>query len=309
MARLWQATQHGFEARQRRLAEASPFGALGLVDGKQGSNLESTYDFAVIQRGSLAWSPLGVWRDHVPHVCTSTLVWQQPGAEDAVRRAILCDPCLSPKGLSQATARIGDLGLSWDDIDLAFETHQHGDHQLNVPALADRLARWPLDRAAPPPAGLQVVPCPGHSNDLASLAFSSADGRQVWIVGDAILDEDWLRHWRFYWPNVYGEQEVVGTWRSVAYILAEADIVVPGHGDPIAVTAALLHEFAETFPVRAWCAEQCPDVADALRDRISQFTAEEVAESDTEDKKRQTGSFRKCTDWRDQADNSDINEL
>ena len=76
---------------------------------------------------------------------------------------------------------------------------------------------------------------------LASLVVATNDGT-TWIVGDAILGEDWLRAWRYYWPNGYGPDEIVETWRSVARILSMADVVIPGHGPPFRVDISLMSD-------------------------------------------------------------------
>ena len=116
---------------------------------------------------------------------------------------------------------------------------------------------------------VRAVACPGHSEDSSSLVFQSPEGKQVWIVGDAILNEDWLLAWGYYWPNEYDEREIIDTWRSVARILVAADIVVPGHGSPIRITVELLQELVKSFLTRARYAEECPDVGDSIRARIS----------------------------------------
>jgi len=113
------------------------------------------------------------------------------------------------------------------------------------------------------------VPCPGHAPDLRALRFPSEYG-EVWIVGDAILSLEWLLDWRYYWPNGYDVDEVIQTWRSVAAILAGAEVVIPGHGPAFTVTAALLRELVEGFP-EAQGAASCTDVMAALAARQIQL--------------------------------------
>ena len=108
---------------------------------------------------------------------------------------------------------------------------------------------------------------PGHEPSLRALVFPSAAEEQVWIVGDAILDEAWLRAWGYYWPNQYRPPEIVRTWQSVAAILSGADVVVPGHGPPIPVTPELLENLIAGFPT-ADQPDRCPEVAQALRARL-----------------------------------------
>ena len=117
---------------------------------------------------------------------------------------------------------------------------------------------------------LATVPCPGHAPDLQALRFPSESG-EVWIVGDAILSLEWLLDWRYYWPNGYDVDEVIQTWRSVAAILAGAEVVIPGHGPTFKVTAALLRDLVEGFP-KAPSAAKCPDVLATLVGRQIQLT-------------------------------------
>jgi glyoxylase-like metal-dependent hydrolase (beta-lactamase superfamily II) len=87
------------------------------------------------------------------------------------------------------------------------------------------------------------------------------------VSGDAILDEAWLRAWKYYWPNFYQEADILQTWESVAIILTRADTIIPGHGVPFQVTAGLLEHLVHTFD-QAEHAEQCPQVFDALQNRL-----------------------------------------
>ena len=89
----------------------------------------------------------------------------------------------------------------------------------------------------------------------------------VWVASDAILNLEWLRAWQYYYPNRYNADEVIDTWRSLACILSEADIVIAGHGVEIEVTADLLAELLESFPDAPY-ADHCPDVAEMLRARL-----------------------------------------
>ena len=90
---------------------------------------------------------------------------------------------------------------------------------------------------------------------------------ETWIVGDAILDRDWLTAWMFYWPNRYVAEEIIRTWRSVGTILASADVVVPGHGAALVVDDGLLELLLDRFP-QAMLAQQCPDVQGVLNRRL-----------------------------------------
>jgi glyoxylase-like metal-dependent hydrolase (beta-lactamase superfamily II) len=100
----------------------------------------------------------------------------------------------------------------------------------------------------------------------------TCESEEVWIVGDAILSLEWLLDWRYYWPNGYDVEEVIQTWRSVAAILAGAEVVIPGHGPAIEVTAVLLRDLIDVFPEAPYAAS-CPDVMATLAARELQLKA------------------------------------
>jgi glyoxylase-like metal-dependent hydrolase (beta-lactamase superfamily II) len=120
---------------------------------------------------------------------------------------------------------------------------------------------------------MTAVPCFGHAPDLHALVFCSISGESVWVVGDAILDLTWLIAWKYYWPNLYNSHEIIQTWESVARILSRAEVVIPGHGGFITITATLIEELLATFP-RAEYAEKCRDVESLLGERLHQLRAE-----------------------------------
>jgi glyoxylase-like metal-dependent hydrolase (beta-lactamase superfamily II) len=136
------------------------------------------------------------------------------------------------------------------------------------PGNAERWQRATIDVRRVLPA-VEPVPLAGHAYDLTALRIPTADG-EVWIVADAILNRDWLTAWMFYWPNAYDRFEIAETWRSVAQILATADVIIPGHGPPIHVDAGLVEELVEGFP-RAKFADDCPEVADRLQERLGRL--------------------------------------
>lgn len=222
-----------------------------------------SYQWIILQTGSLPLRPNGR-RQSCHHACTSVLVWPE-GQTPTADNAVLTDPCFTLSGHHGAAFVLRQLGTSFAELAQVFETHQHGDHMLYLPP-----PESPLHFRAFRPGtldGLRLVPCPGHSEDMTALDFTSA-GRAVWVVGDAVLDEEWLRAWGYYWPNAYDAAEVVQTWRSVARIVAAADTIVPGHGPPFDVTPALARELLAAFP-RAEFAASCPDVAETLRRRAA----------------------------------------
>lgn len=222
----------------------------------------------VLQSGQLPLRPNRTIDYKAKHACTIALLWPD-GADPIRENTLIVDPCFTPAGVLQAQAVLGDLGITFADVGRMFITHPHGDHMFFVPANAP-IAPMPSFNPAQDTVftgRLRVEYCPGHHPMLRALSLRGPEGRRVWIASDAVLDEEWLRAWGYYWPNGYSPRDVAETWRSVAAILAGADVVVPGHGDSFVVTADLLRDLIEAFP-QAECADRCPDVAETLRARL-----------------------------------------
>jgi glyoxylase-like metal-dependent hydrolase (beta-lactamase superfamily II) len=183
----------------------------------------------------------------------------------------LTDPCFVAEDSAPLVDVLGDLGIGLRDIGRIYVTHPHHDHMPNVAGLSPDVSVMfgvvaaQLDL----PVGISVTPCPGHHPMCASLALRTNDG-MAWVVGDAILGEDWLRAWRYYWPNDYRRPEIVETWRSVARILSAADIVVPGHGPPFRVDVSLINDLMDGFSSAEY-SHDCPDVLQDLSQRIEQL--------------------------------------
>jgi glyoxylase-like metal-dependent hydrolase (beta-lactamase superfamily II) len=153
---------------------------------------------------------------------------------------LIVDPSLADE-----TAMITELkkrtGLSPDNIDAVFITHQHGDHIAGLRHF--QKARWfsgsdvaeGLNKSAGyskkiEPAGdnlfgaIDVIPAPGHTPDLQILRFDYK-GLSVVIAGDAVATKDFWDEKRAYY-NVMDEEE---SRRSMEKIDTIADIIVPGH--------------------------------------------------------------------------------
>lgn len=223
------------------------------------------YEWLLLQVGALPLRPDGSHAAGQPHRCTSVMLW--PAGQNAFPgNTLITDPCFLGDGAQQIMHRLLTMRYDLPDLGTLFVTHPHHDHQ---PSLQYRL---PLSgvRFAPGaesfPA-VRTVPLPGHDAAQKALVFTDQAEQAVWIVGDAVLDEAWLRAWRYYWPNSYLRGEIVQTWHSVATVLAEADVIVPGHGPPIPVTADLLRDLVAGFP-QAEHADLCPAVGDMLQARL-----------------------------------------
>jgi glyoxylase-like metal-dependent hydrolase (beta-lactamase superfamily II) len=229
------------------------------------------YQTLILQDGELPLSSEGRIDRRKQHRCTATLIWPA-GVKPTSANSLVVDPCFTAQGWSEAVARLNTLGVSPADIGYYFVTHRHFDHTLAFPQGVD-LPSWQLwgpEWRARFPA-LTAVPCLGHAPDLHALKLPS-DAGEVWIVGDAILSLEWLLDWRYYWPNGYDVDEVIQTWRSVAAILAGAEVVIPGHGPAIKVTAVLLRDLIDVFPEAPYAAS-CPDVMATLAARELQLKA------------------------------------
>lgn len=226
----------------------------------------SLYAYRVVQDGTLPLTVDGQVVPCVEHACTSVVVWPL-GTRPERRTTLVIDPCFTARGLGQARARMAESGSSLHDVGYFFVTHPHGDH--SVYAAGDMLPPgWKPFTAQACEAfpEVRVTRCPGHHPRLNALSFPAEHG-SVWVVGDAILDYQWLLGWGYYWPNGYTPEEVRRTWGSVARILSQADVVVPGHGAPIAVTPQLLGELLANWP-EAEESAACPDVEATLRSRL-----------------------------------------
>ena len=221
----------------------------------------------ILQLGAIPLSARGERDTTLEHRPTSVLIWPE-GEAPSRSNCVLTDPYFTPNGLADARRVLARLGASWADVERLFVTHCHFDHMPRFPGepAGSRFTVFTPDATTP---WLETVACTGHSPDLDALAFQSAGDGAVWVVGDAVLDEEWLRAWNYYWPNGYGHDQIVQHWRDVATVLSQADVIVPGHGAPIRVTPELVQDLLTDLP-QAQFAEECPDVAEALRARVAQ---------------------------------------
>lgn len=229
------------------------------------------YDYLLLQVGSILVDPDFSIDRSVEHRCASVLVWPQ-GEQPSRHNAVLTVPCLTDRGFRHAAAHLNRLGLAFRDIGRIFATLRNGDDRLSLP---DRAARSHVARFRPgvtgPLSGISTVPCPGHTSELQALVFRSSTGQNVWIVGDAIINLDWLKAWAF-WPANYTTAEIIQTWMIVARILSCADLIVPGHSAPVAIDALPIGELLSTFPAAAH-AGRCDHVRQLLSDRLEQVQA------------------------------------
>lgn len=224
------------------------------------------YQWQILQLGGLPLRPDGSYEEQTLYCCTSTLVWPADSAPSP-HNTLLTDPCLIGPDYRTSIKTLEAIGHQIPHIGQYFVTHPHFDH---VPAYATPEHSLVGKPFFPTDNSLRLVHCPGHEAMLRAITFHDTEDRHVWIVGDAVLNEVWLRAWGYYWPNGYSPSEVAETWRSVANICAEADIIIPGHGNAIIVTQELLETLIQGFPQASYAAD-CPEVAEVLAVRLSKF--------------------------------------
>jgi len=231
----------------------------------------SQFNYAILQPGSIRAKPSGRLLPFAEHRSTSAIIWPE-GHSPSIETSILTDPCFTTDGYKHSIEVLNELGMTFADMGYVFITHPHDDHTLRFPPGTPKPTyRWfnPSDEIWS--SGIRTSSYPGHSVDLKSLIFRSSSGETVYIAGDAILNEEWLMAWQYYWPNRYSQAEIIQTWKSVAAIIASADVIVPGHGTPISVSVTLVEELLSGFP-SAQHSESCEEVAQVLEKRLSELT-------------------------------------
>jgi glyoxylase-like metal-dependent hydrolase (beta-lactamase superfamily II) len=238
------------------------------------AKLVKRYSYVLLQNGMLPLAPDGTYDQSLEHRCTSVLIWPED-EQPFTSNTVLTDPCFTSQGFLYATEQLEQRSLSFLDIGRIFVTHRHRDHLPNLSYFIGR-TRFKNFRTGATKAlsSIVIVPYPGHAPTLRGLVFCSSSHQKVGVVGDAVLDIDWLKAWGYYWPNGYQPREIVQTWESVAQILLHTDLIIPGHGRPISVTASLVKELLSTFP-SAEHANECQGVEQVLSNRLERLLAEE----------------------------------
>ena len=153
---------------------------------------------------------------------------------------VIVDPSLADsKAMAAELER--RTGLTPDDIDVAFVTHEHGDHHCGLPGFPK--AKWLATAEAASiinttakyerkvePVGktifdvIDVVTTPGHTPGTAGLRFDYR-GLSVFVAGDAIATKDFWDEGRIYFKAL----DVDVAKQSMRKIASISDIVVPGH--------------------------------------------------------------------------------
>ncbi len=232
------------------------------------------YSYVLLQNGTLPLAPDDALDFSLEHRSTSVLIWPED-EQPSIDNTVLTDPCFTSQGFQYAMKQLEQIHLSFLNIGWIFVTHRHRDHLPNLSHFLGRTIFKNFRREANEAlSDIVIVPYPGHSPDQRGLIFCSSSCQKVGIPGDAILNIEWLKAWKYYWPNLYMVPEIVQTWESVAKILSDADLIIPGHGQPILVTASLVKELLSTFS-SAEFASECQDVKQSLSSRLEQLLAKE----------------------------------
>ena len=221
-------------ATAKRTADANQHAAGNLqLKGKERSKVTH---WDVITIGNLSrnryWGESEEKALH-PVICTTTVITVDG-------RHVVVDP-----SLKDANAMADELkrrtGLSPDNIDLVFVTHEHEDHHIGMPHfpkaqwLASPLAAEAINTGFRYAKKVQpvndkiydaidVIHIPGHTPGTSGLRFDYR-GLSVFTVGDAVATKDFWDEGRIYFKALNTEEAL----RSYKKIASVADIVVPGH--------------------------------------------------------------------------------
>jgi glyoxylase-like metal-dependent hydrolase (beta-lactamase superfamily II) len=166
-------------------------------------------------------------------ICTCTVV-------SGENFHLLIDPSIKDAA-QMATELDRRTGLSIDEIDTVFITHQHDDHLFGLKHFAK--AKWyagsevaaALNKSGKfekliEPAGktllgvIDVIPMPGHTPDSVGLRFDY-NSYSIVLTGDAVATKDYWDGGQMYY-NVMDMEE---SKKTLSMIRSIADIIVPGH--------------------------------------------------------------------------------
>lgn len=166
-------------------------------------------------------------------ICTTTII-------SGKNFHVVVDPSLvDPKAMADELKR--RTGLTPDDIDIVFVTHDHGDHHAgltnfpkskwlaseNVASMINKTGKYAKQIEAAEPKlfnSIDVVSTPGHTPGHHGLRFDY-NGLSVFVAGDSVATKDFWDDNRMYFKALDMEESL----RTYKKIASMADIVVPGH--------------------------------------------------------------------------------
>jgi glyoxylase-like metal-dependent hydrolase (beta-lactamase superfamily II) len=168
-----------------------------------------------------------------PVICTTTII----SGKDF---HVIVDPSLED-GKAMAEELKRRTGLTPDDIDVAFVTHEHGDHHVGLPGFPK--AKWLAGKEVASainstakypkmvePAGntifdtIDVVATPGHTLGHTGLRFDHK-GLSIFAAGDSVATKDFWDEGIMFFKALDMEESK----RSMKKIASIANIVIPGH--------------------------------------------------------------------------------
>lgn len=166
-------------------------------------------------------------------ICTTTIIRLND-------HNIIVDPSLKDREEMEAELK-RRTGLSLNDIDVVFITHEHGDHHAGISNFPN--AKWLANPLAAEiineknnyikkvePAGnklfdcIDVIPAPGHTPGTSGLRFDYK-GLSIFVAGDAVATKDFWDDKRMYFKAL----DIAESLRTYKKIESLSNIVVPGH--------------------------------------------------------------------------------
>ena len=194
-----------------------------------------TLTYKILYEGTLPRDPHGNWNSNILHRCTTALIYCMKNEEIDKSSTILTDPGWTDNDEELKIINgLEKIDLSFEDIEYVFITHAHNDHIcgiMNCSAIenakilmkdSEIMNRFPLE----------IFSTPGHSPDSRTLCFQ-CDKKYTAVVGDAVINEDYLINQEIYRPNGYTGKEEKQTIETMQFIKDKFDVIIPGHGKAI----------------------------------------------------------------------------
>ncbi len=201
--------------------------------------------YKILIHGSLPVDANLKYHGDIPHICTSTLIYKIKDNTIIKDSLVLCDPAwIDSQYEDQIRQNLHSLDLTFADINYVFVSHEHMDHCLALHSSsllnsAIRLTQKNIYLIK----DLSIRSAPGHTHDSLILFFKSEDIKTA-VVGDAIINEEYLLNWEVYRPNGYSEKEIKQTRKTMNYLIKHFSVIIPGHGDAIYVNKELKKKVA-----------------------------------------------------------------
>lgn len=197
------------------------------------------YKFRILQTGSIPLNFQGKINTALKHRATSTLVYREINNKIDKSFLLIVDPAWVLKSeMTKAEDRIKDLQITLKDINHLFLTHSHYDHRCGLKNLAKEKSnlmrmihsKYLIESGI---NKIEIIQTPGHSYDSRALIIHSK--KRTAIVGDAVINYEYLMQWGYYYPNQYKPNEISETRQTMKKLIENNDVIIPGHGSAISV--------------------------------------------------------------------------